>query len=142
MVTPAPKTNREDKATPPPPEASASPFAKANSTTHRAEWMSFGRRMESADASTKFPELMGLWSAGRDVPCLLSRYVVYVRYYSQVHNVFTCIYTHIQNILIDLRTSSRCFGSGCPRTRATRTRSPISRFFARRSSRGSGSGNA
>ncbi|CAE7810931.1 unnamed protein product [Symbiodinium sp. CCMP2456] len=66
VITPPPKTNRAETPTPPAPEAPPNPFAHANSTTHRAEWMAFGRRMDGGDASTKFPELMGLWSASRD----------------------------------------------------------------------------
>lgn len=100
-VTPPPNTNRQDKATPPPPEAPTDPFAKANSTTHRAEWMAFGRRMESADAETKFPELAGLWSAGRDVPCLQSCIDTQCVYtYRRTHT-----HTHARTAnTVDLRT--------------------------------------
>ncbi|CAE6956390.1 ZAN [Symbiodinium sp. CCMP2592] len=66
IKTPPPKPNHGEKPTPAAPEAKETPFANANSSTHRAEWMSFGRRMEAPDAATKFPEIMVLWSSSRD----------------------------------------------------------------------------
>ncbi|CAE7799528.1 unnamed protein product [Symbiodinium necroappetens] len=61
-VTPPPKPSIE-KPTPPAPEQE---YKNANSSSHRAEWMSFSRRMESPDAATKFPEIMGLWGSSRE----------------------------------------------------------------------------
>eukprot|EP00439_Symbiodinium_sp_Y106_P015247 s7384_g2.t1 len=66
VQTPPPKPNREEKPTPDAPEAPANPYVNANSSSHRAEWMAFGRRLEAQDASTKFPEIMGLWNSSRD----------------------------------------------------------------------------
>ena len=70
-VTPPPKAHME-KPTPPAPEPE---FANANSSSHRAEWMAFGRRLEAPDAATKFPEIVSVWSSSRDVPRLQTRFV-------------------------------------------------------------------
>ena len=94
-ITPPPKPNRADVPTPAAPKAPTSPFAHANSTSHRAEWMSFGRRLDSADAPTKFPELMSLWSSSKDVPCLqlyLCTRTVHVFNYVHTYHTHTHIY--------------------------------------------------
>ena len=46
-----------------------SPYANANATSHRKEWMTMDRRMQAADAKAKWPEFHKLWEAGRDASC-------------------------------------------------------------------------
>ena len=53
----------EEKAeTPAPP----SKYAKANSTSHRTEWMKMTRRFECEDARAKWPEIAKLWDSCRE----------------------------------------------------------------------------
>ncbi|CAE7221870.1 unnamed protein product [Symbiodinium sp. KB8] len=66
-VTPAPKTAKPAPAlTPPPSEAPREDFSGAKSSTHRKEWMMFGRKMENPDAGTKFPQLVAIWESSKE----------------------------------------------------------------------------
>ena len=38
-------------------------WQEARSTTHRKEWMTFGRRFEQADAAVKWPQVAALWNS-------------------------------------------------------------------------------
>ncbi|CAE7498978.1 unnamed protein product [Symbiodinium sp. CCMP2592] len=73
-VTPAPKAKPPPAITPSP-SATPAPhagdddlgeFALAKSTTHRKEWMAFGRRMECDDAPRKFPQLSQIWDSSKE----------------------------------------------------------------------------
>ena len=45
---------------------SRNPYARANATSHRKEWMTMSRRMEAPDARARWPEVAKLWETGRD----------------------------------------------------------------------------
>ncbi|CAE7257416.1 unnamed protein product, partial [Symbiodinium necroappetens] len=71
IVTPAPKAAKTPPSITPPPsqapnEVDLGEFAHAKSSTHRKEWMAFGRRMESEDAPRKFPQLAAVWDSSKE----------------------------------------------------------------------------
>ena len=96
-VTPAPKTAKPAPAlTPPPSEAPREDFSGAKSSTHRKEWMMFGRKMENPDAGTKFPQLVAIWESSKEDPknsVFVHVCAVYLRFPIHSMNCYTYIRT-------------------------------------------------
>ena len=97
-ITPAPKAKAPPAITPSPSATPAPPadnddlgqFADAKSTTHRKEWMAFGRRMDCEDAPRKFPQLFQIWDSSKEDP----QNSVFVSIYRNIIPVQTCASQH------------------------------------------------
>ena len=71
-------------------------WARAKSTTHRKEWMTFGRRFEQADAAVKYPQVAALWNskgqeawdACRSCPTCLLQVVCFLLLYGDAPEKF------------------------------------------------------